>query len=278
MKHQIIFFFSLFSTLFAMGESNILHVCYHTNGILSKATVGEKPGARTEIHWDSTGQMISYAEIVGSNHYGNDHRIWMLWHPNGVKAEELLPGADGLPITRSWYSNGQMEKEEVARPEGFATLRTWTAEGAIVIDGTVKNGSPWEGMFVHNYAPFSGSNAQISVSYQRGLLYGIKLESGCVWVREWHFMGTNDQMYQVNGAFFGYIANSNDCAVQIIGNMVPKSAAVNPLSLKTLDELQFHELPLKDISTNDLNYLSLNFNYKPLRKFFKKPDFEEARQ
>jgi hypothetical protein len=267
MKHQFIFFFSLFSAMFVMGESNVLHVCYHTNGILSKVTVGEKPGARTEIHWDSTGQMSSYAEIVGSNHYGNDHRIWMLWYPNGVKAQELLPGADGLPITRSWYSNGQMEKEEVVRPDGFSTLRTWSEEGKNLIDGILKNGSPWEGMFVQGYSPVSGSNIQVSVAYQGGLLTGVNLGNGCVEVRKWRFKGVNDESYQIQGAFFDYIANTNDCAVRIIGNRASSSLALDASSIKIQDDLQIHQLPLKDISTNDLNYLSFYFNYEPLKKF-----------
>jgi hypothetical protein len=290
MKYQITFLFSLFSTFFAMGASNILHVCYHTNGILSKATVGEKPGARTEIHWDSTGQMSSYAEIVGSNHYGNDYRIWMSWYPNGVKAQEVLPGIggspiirswysngqmekeeatthDGFPITRSWYSNSQMEKEEVVRPDGFSTLRTWSEEGKNLIDGILKKGSPWEGIFVQGYSPVSGSNIQVSVAYQGGLLNGVNLGNGCVEVRKWCFKEENDESYQVRGAFLDYIANPNDCTLRIIGNSTPSSEAVNASSLKMLDDLQIHQLPLKNISTNDLNYLSFYFNYEPLKKF-----------
>jgi hypothetical protein len=74
-------------------------------------------------------------------------------------------------------------------------------------------------------------------------------------------------LYQVQGAFFDYIANSNDCAVRIIGNSATSSVAASPSSLKMLDDLQIHELPLKDISTNDLKYLSFYFNYEPLKKF-----------
>lgn len=251
-----------------------MHVYYHTNGVLNEVTVGKRSGERVEIRWSSNGQMQSYAEILKSTHYGDDFRIWMWWYPNGVKAFELLPGPGGLPISRSWHENGKMEREEITGPEGIQTIRSWTADGEILLDGSEKHGSPWEGLFFHNYTPEAGSNRQVRISYRSGQVNGVNLGSGWVWAREWRVTGTNALAYMVQGAFVDYVTDSTTCAVRVIGNMNPILTDGDPPSSRMSVDPQFYKLSLNTLTTNDLDYLIRHFKYAPLSKFLSDTDSE----
>lgn len=86
----------------------------------------------------------AYLDIY--NHYTG---TWRTWYKNGsLMGEQTLSSGKVAGPYRYYFENGKLYQEGEMRDGKHVSLREWTDSGKDVVNGTFKNGLPFQGTFI----------------------------------------------------------------------------------------------------------------------------------